>query len=93
MIERTAKVSDAFQLYQDQYVNDGADPLNHEDCLNAEDRNELKVLKELLQPIKYASIRCQAAHFDGHYGALWQMLSTAGWLLSKFEDLKRQLLS
>jgi hypothetical protein len=58
MIARVLRLKDALQLYQDHYVNDDADPLNHEDCLNAEDWNELKVLKELLQPLKDASIRC-----------------------------------
>jgi hypothetical protein len=93
MIERAPKLKDALQLYQDRYVNDDTNPLNHADCLSAEDWNELKAVKELLQPLKDASIRCQTVPIDGHHGALWQTLSTTEWLLSKFEDLKRQPLS
>jgi len=93
MIERALKLKDALQLYQDHYVNDGADPLNPEDCLNAEDWDELKVLKELLQPLKDASVRCQTVPISRHHGALWQTLSTTEWLLAKFEDLKRQPLN
>lgn len=54
MIERALKLKDALQLYQDHYVIDDADPLDHEGCLNAEDWKELKVLKGLLQ----AAQRC-----------------------------------
>jgi hypothetical protein len=93
MIERALKLRDALQLYQDYYTNDEADPLEQEDCLSAEDWIELTELKELLQPIKDASVRCQAVPVDGHHGALWQTLSTTEWLLTKFEDLKRQPLS
>lgn len=93
MIERALKLRDALQLYQDDYVNNDADPLDHGDCLNTEDWNELMVLKELLQPLKDASTRCQTVPVDGHHGALWQTLSTTEWLLAKFEDLKRQPLS
>jgi hypothetical protein len=93
MIERALKLRDALQLYQDHYANDNADQLHPEDCLGTEDWNELKELKELLQPLKDASVRCQTVPVDGHHGALWQTLSTTEWLLAKFEDLKRQPLS
>lgn len=75
MIERALKLRDALQLYQDHYANDDSDPLDHEDCLSSEDWNELNELKELLQPLKDASIRCQTVPVDGHHGALWQALS------------------
>jgi hypothetical protein len=93
MIERALKLRDALQLYQDHYTNDEVDPLEQEDCLSADDWNELTELRELLQPLKDASIRCQTVPVNGHHGALWQTLSTTEWLLAKFEDLKRQPLS
>ena len=93
MIERALQLRDALQLYQDHYSSDDADPLDEEDRLSADDWVELSELKELLQPLKDASMRCQTVPVDGHHGALWQTLSTTEWLLTKFEDLKRQPLS
>lgn len=93
MIERALKLRDALQLYQDHYSIDEADTLEQEDCLSADDWIELTELKELLQPIKDASVRCQTVPVDGCHGALWQTLSTTEWLLAKFEGLKRQPLS
>lgn len=65
MIERALKLRDALQFYQDRYTNDEADPLEQEDCLSAEEWVELTKLKELLQPIKNASVSCQAVPVDG----------------------------
>jgi len=93
MIERALKLRDALQLYQNHYSIDEADTLEQEDCLSADDWIEWTELKELLQPIKDASVRCQTVPVDGRHGALWQKLSTTEWLLAKFEDLKRESLS
>ena len=90
MIERALQLRDALQLYQDHYTSDDTDRLDKDDCLTTEDWHELSELKQLLRPLKDASNRCQTTPVDGHNGALWQTLSTTEWLLSKFEELKRQ---
>jgi hypothetical protein len=90
MIERALQLKDALQLYQDHYASDDTDLLDRDDCLSAEDWHELSELKQLLRPLKDASVRCQTVPVDGHNGALWQTLSTTEWLLAKFEELKRQ---
>ena len=59
MIERALQLRDALQLYPDHYSSDDADPLDEEDRLSADDWVELSELKELLQPLKDASMRCQ----------------------------------
>ena len=90
MMERALQLKDALQLYQRHNTSDDTDRLDQDDCLTAEDWHELSELKQLLRPLEDPSKRCQATPVDGHNGALWQTLSTTEWLLSKFEELKRQ---
>ena len=90
MIERAVQLRDALQLYQDHYISDAADRLDMADYLTSEDWRELCDLIQLLGPLKDVSKKCQTKTVDGNDGALWQILTSFEWLLSKFEELKCQ---
>jgi hypothetical protein len=91
MIERAVQVKDALQLYQEHFKSDDKDCLDVEDCLSADDWQELTELLQLLKPLKETSLKVQATARDGNNGALWQSLSVLDWLLSTLEDLKKTL--
>nr|OQO32517.1 hypothetical protein B0A51_00926 [Rachicladosporium sp. CCFEE 5018] len=86
MIERATKLKDAIELYQ-QHFRDDADSPTQDDCLTNDDRYELKLLLDLLAPLKRQSILVQ--HNRSGYGALHEALSTLDLLMTKLEVFRR----
>lgn len=90
MIERAFKLKDALELYQQAMRDDDEDPLEA-DCLSNDDWHELKLVMDLLKPLKQQSFFVQA---DGGsevtHGSLHEAFTSIDYLLTKLEEAKRQ---
>nr|OQO30194.1 hypothetical protein B0A51_11590 [Rachicladosporium sp. CCFEE 5018] len=64
MIVRAIKLKDALELYL-QHFRDDADSPTQDDCLTNDDWYELKLLLDLLAPLKRQSLPVQHSH-SGH---------------------------
>jgi hypothetical protein len=87
MIERAVKLKDALELYQQHFRDDAYSP-TQDDCLTNDDWYELKLLLDLLAPLRRQSLLVQH-NLSGH-GTMHEALSTLDLLMTKLEDFRRQ---
>ena len=90
MIDRALQLKDAIELYISHFRHDKDHPTAEDDLLPNEWR-ELCELRDLLRPMKLASVNIQNNPKDGGQGALWSNLSAIDSLMTHLERSKQSL--
>lgn len=89
MIDRAVKLHQSIRAYISNASTD--DPDLAEDYLTADDWAELTEMKELLKPLKAATMVLEGNAVEGAKGALWEVLPQFEYCLNKLEGKKAQL--
>ena len=87
--DRTIKLRDAIELYQQAIKNDNNEPLV-DDLLIDDDWLELTELLSLLKPLVEVSFFVQWSSKDLIHSSLFEALTPIDWLLSKLQRLKKE---
>ena len=88
MVSRLIDLRSTVELYIATQAAE--DPSIKDDELSPEEWSELGQLRDLLQPFKEQTMLVQGNSSTGSYGALWEWLSTADYLLTKLEAQKTE---